>query len=78
MQQEITEIFETYIRQYRNIDIADAEFKKNIHEDPALRSAYREWCDEVGSTEKNGFLDFCEEYLESDDEVWKTLDDYDE
>ncbi len=50
-----------------------------IHEDPELRASYRQWCDEVGSSEKRGFLDYCEEYFESLDSIWDNLkDEYDE
>lgn len=74
---DITSIFDDILRQCRSVDIADAEFKKMIHEDHELREAYRDWCHEVGSSEKKGFLDYCEEYLDSQDSIWDTLNDYD-
>lgn len=40
-----------------------------------LRERYREWCHEVGSSEKKGFLDYCEEYFESQDSIWDNLKD---
>jgi len=75
---KIIEIFNSYISQYDSVDIAEAEFKKNMHEDPEIRTLYREWCQSVGSTEKNGFFDYCEEYIDSQNDVWNTLSDYDE
>lgn len=61
------------------MDIAEAEFKKRIHEDHDLRARYREWCHEVGSSERNGFMDYCEEYMESQDNVYDNLrDEYEE
>ena len=72
---EITGMFDDYLRQYGSIDIAESEFKKNIHEDRDLHEAYREWCHMVGSSEKNGFRDYCEEILSSQDEVGRTLSD---
>lgn len=76
---DITEYFADMIRQYESIDIAEAEFKKQIHEDPELRARYREWCHEVGSSEKRGFLDYCDEYLDSQDTIWDNLkDEYDD
>lgn len=67
------------LKHYGSTDIADAELKKMIHEDPELRASYRQWCDEVGSSEKRGFLDYCEEYFESLDSIWDNLkDEYDE
>lgn len=76
--EDITSVFENYLRNYRSVDVAEAEFKKHLHEDRELKAAYREWCHNVGSSEKNGFLDFCEEFIESENEVWETLNDYDE
>lgn len=75
---DITEIFDRYISQYSSIDIANSEFKKDLHEDSELRETYKEWCHTVGSTEKNGFIDYAEEYLESQNDVWNSLSDYDE
>ncbi len=73
--EHITDFFNEMLRQYGSIDIAEAEFKKLVHEDPELRERYREWCQEVGSSEKKGFLDYCEEYLESQDSIWDNLKD---
>ncbi len=32
----------------------------------------------VGSSEKNGFKDYCEEVIRSQDDVWQTLNDNDD
>ena len=53
----------------------EAEFKKLVPEDTELRERSREWCQAVGSSEKQGFLDYCEEYLESQDSIWDNLKD---
>lgn len=73
---EIEQLFNSYLSQFKSVDIAEAEFKKDMHADPDMRSKYREWCREVGSTEKNGFYDYCEEYLRDQNSVWDTLSDY--
>lgn len=75
--EDITLIFNDLIRQYGSVDIAESEFKKRIHEDAELRAIYRQWCDDVGSSEKDGFFDFCEEYMDTQNDVWNTLNDYD-
>lgn len=75
---DITDIFLHLIRQYGSVDIADAEFKKLIHEDSELRGQYKEWCSAVGSSEKMGFLDYCDEYLDLQESIYDTLNDYDE
>lgn len=72
---DIRDYFDAMLQQYGSIDIAEAEFKKQIHEDRELHDRYRQWCHEVGSTEKNGFFDYCDEYLDSQDSIWDNLKD---
>lgn len=75
---DITILFNEILAQHRSVDIADAEFKRLIGEDSDLRMAYRDWCDSIGSSEKNGFRDYCDEYIDSQESIWDTLNDYDE
>lgn len=75
---DITDFFKSLIQQHRSIDIAEAEFKRMIADDDELHEEYRQWCTENGSSEKQGFFDFCEEYMESQDSIWESLNDYDE
>lgn len=78
MTDDMTAVFNQYLNAFKSIDIAEAEFKKDMHEDPELKAAYREWCANVGSSEKKGFFDFCEEFFDSQDTIWETLSDYNE
>lgn len=75
---DIIEVFNHYLSQCGSIDIAESEFKMAMNEDPDLKAMYRDWCHEVGSTEKSGFLDYCHEYLDEQNDVWGTLNDFDE
>ncbi|MCC8175683.1 MAG: hypothetical protein LUC85_10600 [Bacteroidales bacterium] len=75
---DITELFDDLLVEYDSIDIAEAEFKKRLVEDPDIKEAYSEWCHAVGSSEKHGFMDYAEEYKESQDSVWEALNDFDE
>ena len=76
--EDITEYFIHVIEQARSYDIAESEFKRAIAEDDALRASYRDWCHDHGTTEKHGFMDFCEEYMADRNEVWESLNDYDD
>ncbi len=78
MPNNITDFFVSIIEQSASIDIAEAEFKRQIADDSILRREYKEWCRENGTTEKHGFLDFCNEYVDGQNEVWDALTDYDE
>ena len=73
---DITDLFIDILSQHRSIDIADDAFKKMLPDDPELHAAYREWCASNGSSEKNGFIDFCEEYLAEQDSIYDSLSDY--
>lgn len=75
---DITHLFNSLLQQYDSIDIANAEFRKLLHEDEALQEEYSEWCHAVGSSEKKGFLDYCEEYMNSQNSIWDSLNDFDE
>lgn len=73
---DITDFFINLLNEHKSIDIADYAFKKALHEDAGLRDEYSEWCLAVGSSEKNGFLDFCEEYMNNQDSIYDSLSDY--
>lgn len=75
---DITHIFNKIIHQNKSIDVAEYEFKKMIADDAELRENYKEWCHAVGSTEKQGFFDYCDEFKNSQDDIWDSLSDYDE
>lgn len=75
---DITQLFDDLLKTCGSIDIAEVEFKRMIHEDLALRDRYRQWCDESGYSEKRGFLDYADEYLDSQASIWDNLNDYDE
>ena len=75
---EITSIFDDYLTHYKSVDIAERAFKQALADDSDLHAAYREWCHIVGSSEKHGFADYCEEYIERQNEVWDSLNDFDD
>lgn len=76
--EEIENYFRELLKEHRSVDIAESEFKKTMAEDPDLRERYSEWCHVVGSSERKGFRDFCDEYMERMDSVWESLTDYDD
>lgn len=75
---DIIEYFETLLQQTGSVDIAEAEFKRAIAEDADLHACYRDWCHERGSSERHGFMDFCEEYIQSQESRLDSLSDYDD
>ena len=76
--ENIEEFFQDLIIQHKSVDIAEAEFKKLVAEDPGLREIYREWCHSVGNSERNGFRDFLPGNISNPQEsIWDSLNDYD-
>lgn len=43
---DITDLFQELLHNNRSVDIAEAEFKKLIHEDAELHEQYRDWCEQ--------------------------------
>ena len=74
----LTDLFHNILTNSSSVDIAEAEFKKMIHEDPELHAAYREYCHEGGSSEKRGFLDYCEEFIDSQESIWDDLREFED
>ncbi|MEG1587106.1 MAG: hypothetical protein RR346_09535 [Bacteroidales bacterium] len=55
---EITELFEFYFSQFQDIALAEENFRENMQQDPELKKHYKEWCDEMGYTERKGFKSY--------------------
>lgn len=75
---DFEEILIEYIQKHDTLDIAEYEFKKAISEDNKLKSEYKNWCEEMGYSERHGFREFAAEYAENFDSIWDSLKDYDE
>ena len=67
---DITELFDSLLEQTGSIDMAESDFKRMLVDDSSLRRRYKEWCMENDTTERYGFLDFCKERLERQDDGW--------
>jgi len=76
--EDITDFFISIIRESHSADMAEATFRQALVDDPDLRRQYREYCREQGNSERRGFLDFCHEYMDGQDERWDSLSDFDE
>lgn len=71
-------IISRILAEFGSIDIAESEFKRQINEDAEMKPLFKEWCEEMGYTERTAFADYCHEYLENHDSVFDTLTEYDE
>lgn len=71
----ILELFDLILSRQRSVDMAESEFRMMIAEDPALRKQYRDWCKREGLTEKTGFIYYCNNYLDREEDRWEILAD---
>lgn len=74
---DITDLFISLLGSFRSVDMADRELHRLIDEDEELKKAYSEWCEENGHSERYGFTEFAEEYIENQNSIWDSLTDYD-
>lgn len=73
----ITELMDSLIAQHRSIDVAESEFRKYLLDDDVLRHDYKEWCRREGYTERRGFIEYCNAYIDREQDLWDVLDDPD-
>jgi len=73
---DITELFVSLLQEHGSVDIAEHVFKQSLNDDAVLKEEYSEWCHAVGSSEKRGFLDFCEDYIANQDSIYDSLSEY--
>lgn len=66
------------LHQFGSIDIAESEFSRQIHEDEKMMIAFREWCNEMGYKERKAFVEYCQEYINENEEIFDSLSDYNE
>ena len=74
---DIYEVFEGVLSNARSIDMAESEFKRQLCDDPELRTVYSDWCSEEGTSEKNGFVDYCQMRFDEEESLWSALEDAD-
>lgn len=74
---DIVKVFEDVLSRARSIDMAESEFKCLLCDDPELRASYKEWCAEEDTTEKLGFVEYCEMRFDEEETLWDALNDDD-
>ena len=75
---DFNELIENIIHQSGAIDIAESQFKRMLADDNDLRNEYKDWCEEMGYSERKGFSEYAEEYISNREEKWDSLTDYDQ
>lgn len=80
---KITDVFEFHMAQFGDIHQAEDNFRDELESDPKLQKLYKDWCDEMGYSERKGFRSYFINKAEEEsiwDEIYpnsEELDEYD-
>lgn len=69
---EITELFEFHLSQCQDMELAEENFREEMESNPDLKKQYKEWCEEMGYTERKGFKSYFLNKSESDN-IWDSI-----
>ena len=73
---DISEILRELLDRYSNTSELDREFEWMRREDEEFEKDYVLWCDDNGYTVKDGYRDFINEIVESQDSFWDNYQEY--
>lgn len=73
---DISEILRELLDRYSNTSDLDLEFERMRREDEEFEKDYIEWCDENGYNVKDGYRDFINEIIESQDSFWDNYQEF--
>lgn len=74
---DITDIFEDILADARSLDMAESIFKCRLCDEPELKMAYRTWCEQEGTSERMGFIEYCSRRFDEEQALWDNLSDTD-
>ena len=72
---DIESIFDSLLRQFDIIDMADSEFSRMCVDDPELRKVYREWCRTNDVSPRQGFITYAQEFNDRHNMRMDTLEE---
>jgi hypothetical protein len=73
---DISEILRELLDRYSNTSELDHEFERMRRENEGFEDEYATWCDEYGYTVKDGYRDFINEIVESQDSYWDNYQEF--
>lgn len=73
---DISEILRELLDRYSNTSELDQEFERMRRENEGFEDEYATWCDEYGYTVKDGYRDFINEIVESQDSYWDNYQEF--
>ena len=73
---DITDILRELLDRYSNTPELDEEFERMMREDKEFVEEYTVWCEENGFSVKDGYRDFINEIIESQDSYWDNYQEF--
>ena len=73
---DIAEILRELLDRYGNNDTLDTEFQALLMADDDLKKDYNMWCKAHGYTKRNGYREFVNELVESQDTIWDNYKEF--
>ena len=73
---DISEILRELLDRYSNTSELDHEIERMRRENEGFEDEYATWCDEYGYTVKDGYRDFINEIVESQDSYWDNYQEF--
>ncbi|MEG0948021.1 MAG: hypothetical protein RR212_07350 [Bacteroidales bacterium] len=69
---EITELFEFHMSQFNDMELAEENFREEIEHHPDLKQQYKNWCEEMGYSDRKGFRSYFLNKGEADN-IWSDM-----
>ncbi len=73
---DISEILRELLDRYSNTPELDQEFERMRREVDNFENDYVSWCEDNGYNVKDGYLDFINEIVESQDSYWDNYQEF--
>lgn len=73
---EISDVLRELLDRYSNTPELDQEFERMLRQDEEFEKDYAVWCEENGYTVKDGYRDFINEIIESQDSYWDNYQEF--
>ena len=73
---DINDILRELLDRYSNTPELDMQFDRMMREDEEFVKEYTVWCEENGYNIKDGYRDFINEIIESQDSYWDNYQEF--
>lgn len=73
---DISDILRELLDRFSNTPELDEEFDRMLRTDEEFNNEYTIWCEENGYNVKNGYREFINEIIESQDSYWDNYQEF--